>query len=134
MIVELISFGFKNNDTPNSNHLIDIRFLNNPFYVDSLRNLNGLDQEVIDFFKSDKTVRDFLSKLFEWIEYILENNYNAKKEKITIAIGCTGGQHRSPYITENLGKHLLKNKRIKELSVYHKELNKYNVLTTAGKA
>ena len=53
MIVELISFGFKNNNPPIANYLIDVRFLNNPFYVDELRELTGLDSKVIDFFEKD---------------------------------------------------------------------------------
>ena len=127
MIVDLISFGFKKNNLPSSNYLIDVRFLNNPYYVDELRELTGLDDKVIAFFESDNETKDFLKKLCNWIEYIILSNKKANKEKISIAIGCTGGQHRSPYVVENLAKHLLKKKLISELSIYHTELKKYNV-------
>ena len=130
MILELISFGFSRNNLPEVNYLFDVRFLNNPFYVDKLRPLTGLDNEVIDFFENDKLTTTFLKELSIWIEYIIELNERADKEKITVGIGCTGGQHRSPYIVESLAKALAKKKSIDELSVYHKELNKYNARVT----
>ena len=129
MLIELISFGFKTNNTPNTNYLIDVRFLNNPFYIDKLRELTGLDKEVINFFKEDPKVDEFLKKLFEWTKYILDTNRSASREKIIIAIGCTGGQHRSPYITECLAKHLAdKDYTAPEIFVNHRELKKYNIL------
>lgn len=128
MIVDLISFAFSKNEQPKANYLIDVRFLNNPFYVDELRNLTGLDKEVIDFFKTNDGVKKFLKELCNWIKLILELNKKANKEKIVIAIGCTGGQHRSPYIVESLGHYLTKNKLVSELSIYHSELKKYNVV------
>ena len=127
MIVDLISFGFKKNNLPSSNYLLDVRFLNNPYYVDKLRELTGLDNEVIVFFESDSGVKDFLQKLYKWIEYIILSNKKANKGKISIAIGCTGGQHRSPYVIESLAKHLIKKRLVSELSIYHTELKKYNV-------
>lgn len=129
MLVELISFGFKTNSIPDANYLVDIRFLKNPYYVDELRNLTGLDKEVINFFKEDSKVDEFLKNLFGWIKYLLNVNKSANKEKITIAIGCTGGQHRSPYITECLAKYLADNNfAASEISINHRELKKYNIL------
>ncbi len=127
MIVDLISFSFKKNNLPSSNYLVDVRFLNNPYYVDKLRELTGLDNEVIVFFESASDVKNFLKKLYKWIEYIILSNKKANKEKISIAIGCTGGQHRSPYVIEVLAKHLIKKKLVSELSIYHTELKKYNI-------
>ncbi len=127
MIVDIISFGFKKNNPPTANYLIDVRFLNNPYYVDELRELTGLDSKVIDFFKVDKDTSEFLKNLYKWLEYIIMLNKKSNKGKIVVAIGCTGGQHRSPYITENLAKYLLKKKIISELTIYHTELKKYNV-------
>lgn len=126
MIVDLISFSFKNENLPEANYIIDIRFLNNPFYIDKLRDLNGLDKEVINFFENDLSTKNFIKELCEWIEQILKLNKRANKEKVTIAIGCTGGQHRSPYIIEKLASFILKEKLVSELSVYHRELKKYN--------
>lgn len=131
MIVDLISFSFKNNEMPNANYLFDVRFLNNPFYVDELRTLTGLDNDVINFFKRDKDTKDFLNTLCEWVEHLLKVNKKSNKEKIIIAVGCTGGQHRSPYIIEGLAKHLVKKKLVSEISIYHKELKKYNICTTS---
>lgn len=129
MIVDLVSFSFKKSLPEDTNYLIDVRFLNNPFYVDKLRVLDGLDKDVINFFEKDKDTQKFLNELFKWVAYIIEMNNDANKQKIVIAIGCTGGQHRSPYVTECLAKELAKNKSMDELSIYHKELKKYNVST-----
>lgn len=127
MIVDLISFAFSKNKQPTANYIIDVRFLNNPFYVNELRSLTGLDNQVIEFFKNDRDTKSFLKELLNWINLILELNSNTNKEKIVIAIGCTGGQHRSPYIVECLAQYLTKNKLVSELSIYHTELKKYNV-------
>ena len=128
MIVDIISFGFKTNSIPDTNYLIDVRFLKNPFYIDKLRDLTGLDSEVIKFFENDEITKTFINMLLNWIEYIIKANKDANKEKFTIAIGCTGGQHRSPYIVEILAKELVKKKIINGLSIYHRELKKYNEL------
>ena len=127
MIVDLTSFGFKTNDLPEANYIVDVRFLNNPFYVDELRPLTGLDTEVIRFFENDNEIKSFIKELTSWLKYIINLNIKAKKEKVTIAIGCTGGQHRSPYVVENIVKELNKEKSISEISIYHRELKKYNV-------
>ncbi|OGI20136.1 MAG: hypothetical protein A3B68_00905 [Candidatus Melainabacteria bacterium RIFCSPHIGHO2_02_FULL_34_12] len=130
MIIELVSFAFKNGDSPNCNYLIDVRFLNNPYYVQELKPLCGLDKDVIGFFKDNRDAQQFLKELYKWITYIIEANKKAKKEKIIIAIGCTGGQHRSPYIAECLGNHIVKKKLVSELTIYHTLLKKYNVAVT----
>ena len=127
MIVDLISFSFKKNKPPSANYLFDVRFLNNPFYVDELRELTGLDKKVTEYFRKDEVTKKFVKEFCKWIEQILEINKKANKEKTIIAVGCTGGQHRSPYIIESLAKHLVKKKLAGELSIYHTELNKYNV-------
>ena len=127
MIVDLISFSFKKNNIPNANYLFDVRFLNNPFYVEELKPLSGLDKEVIKFFEEDKDTEIFLKNFLSWIEFIIDANKKRNKEEISIAIGCTGGQHRSPYITEQLAKYLTEKCLISELSIYHNELKKYNV-------
>ena len=127
MILDLISFSFNQSTLPVANYLIDVRFLNNPFYIDELRGLTGLDNDVIKFFENDQLAQSFLKELYKWITFIVQANKNADKGKIIIAIGCTGGQHRSPYIIECLGKYLVKKKLVSELSIYHRELKKYNV-------
>ena len=128
MIIDLISFGFKYNNTPDTNYLIDVRFLNNPYYIKELKELTGLDKEVIEFFEKDKDTQKFINELYCFIELLISENIKAKKQKITIAIGCTGGQHRSPYITEYIAKELHQRKQlISELTIYHKQLKKYNM-------
>ena len=111
----------------NANYIFDVRFLSNPFYVEELRDLTGLDKEVIKFFENDKDTKTFLKELYKWVEYMIDVNKKANKEKIVIAIGCTGGQHRSPYIVESLAKNLAKKSLAGELSIYHSMIRKYNV-------
>ncbi len=130
MIIELISFGFKYNSQPSVNYLIDVRFLNNPYYVDKLKPLTGLDNDVIEYFNNDADTKNFVEKLIIWTEYIIDRNVKSNKDKIIIAIGCTGGQHRSPYITEQLAKCLRNNPLISKLTIYHTQLSKYNVSQT----
>lgn len=131
MIVDLISFSFKKGIPIDANYVIDVRFLNNPFYVDGLRELTGLDQNIIDFFNKDKGAKSFLKELSHWTNYILKLNKKANKQKLVIAIGCTGGQHRSPFIVESLAKSIYDDKHITELSVYHQGLKKYNIKTAS---
>ena len=123
MIVEIITFAFKKNTTTEANYIIDVRFLNNPFYVDHLSSLCGLDKEVIDYFKKDKTTCEFLMRLYDWTGYLIDINKKAGAEKISIAIGCTGGQHRSPYIAESLGNYLRTNSPVDKITIYHSELD-----------
>jgi len=127
MIIDLISFAFSKNNKLDANYVFDVRFLNNPFYITELRELTGLDKKVINFFEEDHQTRNFLKELFKWVEYIIKANKKSNKEKLVIAIGCTGGQHRSPYIIECLHKYLTKKQLVSELAVYHGELKKYNV-------
>lgn len=127
MLVDLISFSFQTKELPRANYVIDVRFLNNPFYVDELRSLTGLDNEVIKFFENNREIKSFIKELTSWLKYVISLNIKANKEKITIAIGCTGGQHRSPYVVENIAKELHKERAINEILVYHRELKKYNV-------
>lgn len=128
MQIQLISFGFKNNSAPDANYVVDVRFLNNPFYVDELRELTGLDSKVISYFKDDVHTQNFLKELFKWTTFIVESNYKARREKVIFAIGCTGGQHRSTYTLECLANYLGTITYVSKLTIYHRELNKYNVI------
>ncbi len=96
------SFGFKHGAPTNADFVFDVRCLSNPHWVPELRPQTGQDKAVIDFLESNKDVaimcNDILSFLDKWLpKFIAEN-----RSYMTIAIGCTGGQHRSVYITENI--------------------------------
>jgi UPF0042 nucleotide-binding protein len=100
--VEVLSFGFKNGLPPEADLIMDVRFLPNPFYVARLRHLDGRDRDVNDYVMSFSESRDFLNKLHDLVLFLLPLYQNSGKSYLTIAVGCTGGQHRSVAIAVQL--------------------------------
>lgn len=118
------SFGFKHGAPINADFVFDVRCLSNPHWVPELRSQTGQDKAVIDFLESNDDVeimyKDILSFLTKWIpKFIAEN-----RSYMTIAIGCTGGQHRSVYITEKIVSTLLK--EYPSILIRHRELELKN--------
>ena len=95
MSVEILSFGFKNGLPPEADLMVDVRFLPNPFYNDELRALDGRDQAVSDYVMSAPETGGFLGRFLEMLTYLLPLYQKEGKSYLTIAVGCTGGQHRS---------------------------------------
>ncbi|MDR1085331.1 MAG: RNase adapter RapZ [Deltaproteobacteria bacterium] len=93
--VEVLSFGFKNGLPPEADLMLDVRFLPNPFYVEKLRALDGRDPRVLNYVLSFKETKDFLEKLLDLLDFLLPLYQKEGKSYLTIAVGCTGGQHRS---------------------------------------
>ena len=85
---------------------MDVRFLPNPFFVKELRDLNGTQVPVIHFVMQGEQTQLFLEKFAELINYLLPRYRDEGKNYLTIAVGCTGGKHRSVVITEQLKKQL----------------------------
>ncbi|WP_028537018.1 RNase adapter RapZ [Paludibacterium yongneupense] len=98
----LQSFGFKNGVPLDADFVFDVRCLPNPFYEAALRPLTGLDQPVIDFFKGEALVGEMVADIGQLIARWLPHFSRENRSYLTIAIGCTGGQHRSVYISEQL--------------------------------
>jgi UPF0042 nucleotide-binding protein len=115
------SFGFKYGIPNNADYIFDIRCLPNPYWEPSLRGFNGLDEPVINFLIQHANVK----KMEESIETFLENWIPAFKEDqrsyLTIAIGCTGGQHRSVYMAEKLADYF--GQKYKNVQVRHREIS-----------
>ena len=109
LAVTVMSFGFKHGIPLDADLVFDARFLPNPFYVDSLRTMSGLDRPVAEFVFSHQQTRTFLEKLEEMIAFLLPYYIEEGKVALTIAIGCTGGRHRSVALADALHKHLLAN-------------------------
>ena len=105
--VTVMSFGFKHGIPLDADLVFDARFLPNPFYVDELRPLSGLDRPVAEFVFSHPQTRSFLEKLEEMIAFLLPYYIEEGKLTLTIAIGCTGGRHRSVAIASALNDFLL---------------------------
>ena len=104
--VTVMSFGYKHGIPLDADLVFDVRFLPNPFYVEELRPLCGLDRPVSDFVFSYPQTRMFMEKVEELIDFLLPYYIEEGKLGLTIAIGCTGGRHRSVAIAAELNKYL----------------------------
>lgn len=116
------SFGFKHGIPIDADYAFDVRFLPNPHWDPELSMLTGLDKPVMDFLASKPQINDFiretLSYLQLWLPMIERNN----RSYLTIAIGCTGGKHRSVYITEQLADHF--RQLGKQVQIRHRSIEK----------
>lgn len=106
MLVNIVSFGFKNGIPLDADLVFDVRFLPNPHYVDSLRKLDGNRAEVSEYVLKWPMTTRFLSKLYDFIDFLLPHYVKEGKANLIIGIGCTGGQHRSVTVANNLGDFL----------------------------
>lgn len=102
LAVEVISFGFKNGAPPAANIVLDVRFLKNPYWVEELRPLTGLDAPVRQYVLQQELAQNVLDNLIKLVEHTAPAMLRAKVNTFTIALGCTGGQHRSPSMVEAL--------------------------------
>lgn len=96
------SFGYKHGIPGDSDYVFDVRCLPNPYWEPTLRDLTGLDQEVIEFLESEESVGRMLGEIGNLLQTWLPEFVRENRNYLTVAIGCTGGQHRSVYICENL--------------------------------
>lgn len=106
IVVNVVSFGFKYGMPLDADIVFDVRFLPNPYYVEGLRHLSGIDAPVRDFIFGFDQANDFMDKLTDMIEYLLPLYIEEGKYSLTIAIGCTGGRHRSVAVASALGGQL----------------------------
>lgn len=95
MVVEVLSFGFKYGVPREANIVLDVRFLPNPYWDDDLRPLTGMDPEVRDFVVNNEEAREFFRLSKAMLKYLMPRYEAEPKAYLTIAIGCTGGRHRS---------------------------------------
>lgn len=102
--ITVISFGYKYGLPKDSDLVFDVRFLPNPHYIDHLRNFTGNDKSVQDYVMSFETTSEFLDKLFDMLKFLLPLYIKEGKSSLVIAIGCTGGKHRSVTISNYLAK------------------------------
>lgn len=114
------SFGFKHGVPLDSDFVFDVRCLPNPFWDNSLRRYNGLDQPVIDFLEREPGTRAMVGDLIRFLENWLPDFASSNRTYMTISIGCTGGQHRSVYVCEQLAQHFRRN--YSNVQVRHTEL------------
>lgn len=104
--VTVMSFGYKYGLPMSADIVLDARFLPNPYYVDELRPMCGLDRPVRDYVFACQQTRDFMEQLEKMIDFLLPLYVEEGKLALTLAIGCTGGQHRSVALAAALNEHL----------------------------
>ena len=114
--VEVLSFGFKRGIPREGDLVFDVRFLPNPFYIPELGSHTGLDQDVKDFVLEHPVTKEFLVKCMDMLQFLLPHYITEGKHRLVIAIGCTGGAHRSVAIAEYISA------RLEELG-YHTTVN-----------
>ncbi len=105
--IQVMSFGFKYGIPIDADVVMDVRFLPNPHYIPELRPLTGLDEPVYDYVMSQPEAKTFYHKLMDLLDFSIPGYKKEGKSSVTIAIGCTGGQHRSVAFAERIGRELL---------------------------
>lgn len=111
--VTVLSFGFKYGLPMDADLVFDVRFLSNPYYVRQLRDLTGNDGEVRDFVLKQPKAQAFLDHLYQMTDFLVPEYVQEGKTHLTVAIGCTGGKHRSITLANELSRHLqAKNLRV----------------------
>lgn len=100
--IHLVSFGFKHGSPPDADYCFDVRFLPNPYYQEELRYLTGLEKAVSSYVLSQKEAQHFLEHCQQLLDLVFPLFFEGGRHLITVAIGCTGGQHRSTSIVEKL--------------------------------
>ena len=104
MALTVVSFGFKYGLPQEADLVLDVRCLPNPFYVPELKNLTGLDQEVVDYVMAAPESQELLRRYESMLEYALPLYVKEGKSQLTIAVGCTGGKHRSITFARKIGE------------------------------
>ena len=102
LVVTLLSFGYKHGLPLDADLVFDVRCLPNPHFVRTLRSRTGRDRAVVRFMEKDASTREFMDRLEEYVRYVVPHYIAEGKSYLTIAIGCTGGRHRSVMIAERL--------------------------------
>jgi UPF0042 nucleotide-binding protein len=106
ILVSCVSFGFRQGVPEDADLVFDVRFLPNPHFVPEFRPLTGRDPKVAKYIRSFPQTREFISRISDLLVYLLPHYIHEGKSYLTIAFGCTGGQHRSVMIAEDVSKHL----------------------------
>ncbi len=120
MVVSLVSFGFKHGIPEDADLLFDVRCLPNPHFVDGLRSLTGRDSAVRKYMLAQPETHEFIERIAAFLTFSLPHYVREAKSYLTVAVGCTGGQHRSVMIVESLKARLFKAKGVR-LRVKHRD-------------
>jgi UPF0042 nucleotide-binding protein len=118
----VMSFGFKYGIPVDADIVGDVRFLPNPYWVPELKELTGLDPDVSDYVTEQSEAREFLDRMAGMLDLVSDGYLREGKRYVTVAIGCTGGKHRSVAMAENLAARLVKHGV--EVLVVHRDLGR----------
>lgn len=129
MQITVFSFGFKYGIPIDADMVIDVRFLPNPFYVEEYKHWTGRVPEVAAYIEKSPVTKEFKRKLFNFMEFMVDQFRDRGKTQFTIAIGCTGGMHRSVFVTEKLGAHL--KEKHAHVNVEHRDLHRNRIVRDA---
>lgn len=121
LMINIVSFGFKNGIPTDADLVFDVRFLPNPFYIEELKHLTGKNKPVQDYVMQFSEAEKFLIKLTDMLEFLIPGYVKEGKYQLVIAIGCTGGQHRSVTLANELYKRM-KNKGNYGLNLSHRDI------------
>lgn len=123
LYVTVLSFGFKYGIPNDADLVFDVRFLPNPYYIEELRPLSGNDESVREFVMNNDKAKEFLKKLEDMVSFLIPNYIAEGKHQLVIAIGCTGGKHRSVTLANELYEHL-KREDIYGIKIEHRDIEK----------
>ncbi|WP_099467079.1 RNase adapter RapZ [Konateibacter massiliensis] len=123
LFITVLSFGFKYGIPSDADLVFDVRFLPNPYYIDELKPKSGNDKEIQDYVMGFEVAGEFLDKLEDMIRFLIPNYVAEGKNQLVIAIGCTGGKHRSVTLSNKLFERLSENKEY-GLKVEHRDIQK----------
>jgi UPF0042 nucleotide-binding protein len=121
LALTVITFGFKNGPPREADLVLDVRFLPNPHYREDLRPLTGRDPRVIDYVEAGDIAGEFYERLFPLLDFVLPAYVTEGKTHLTIAIGCTGGRHRSLTVADRIAEHLADRDDV-SLRVVHRDV------------
>ena len=123
LFITVLTFGFKYGIPSDADLVFDVRFLPNPYYVEELRSHTGEEKQVQDYVRQGGTAEVFLNKLYDLLDFLIPNYRLEGKNQLVIAVGCTGGKHRSVTIAEELYRHLSSNEEL-GVKLEHRDIEK----------
>ncbi|MBE5969857.1 MAG: RNase adapter RapZ [Lachnospiraceae bacterium] len=123
LFVTVMSFGFKYGIPADADLLFDVRFMPNPYYIDSMKQKTGNDKEVRDYVTNNPVTKEFMERLTGMVRFLIPNYISEGKSQLVIAVGCTGGRHRSVTIANELYEDLSKDANY-GIKILHRDVEK----------
>lgn len=131
LYLTILSFGFKYGIPGDADLVFDVRFLPNPYYDEELRSHTGEEAVIQEFVMQGQTAAQFLEKFYDMLEFLIPNYINEGKNQLVLAIGCTGGKHRSVTIAQKLYEHY-RSKNDLGVKIEHRDIDKDNKRKNGG--